>query len=128
MPPRVRASFARLETRLQRHFAGDNRIWLPAAAGGTTYTVPVTCRQTEDRQTARDMAGMLSMASGTITLHALKADFPFPPDEKQLFLLGPSDGAATPAPTTAAIKYQITSVSGQEMFSHYTIQARRHGG
>ena len=126
MPPRVRTAFTRLERRLQHHFAGDLLIWWPATSGLTTYTVPVTCRKTEARGDARDMAGMLAMDSGTITLHALQSDFPFEPGENMLFMLGPSDGATTPAYTTAARKYQITSVSAPEMFGHYTIQARRH--
>jgi hypothetical protein len=127
MPPRVFTSFQRLSARLQRSFGGDNYIWFPATDGAATYTVPIACRQPEDRGDARDLTGMLSMDAGTVTLHAEKADFPFTPDENMIFLLGPSDGAATPAWTAAAVKYQITSLSGPEMFSHYTITARRHG-
>ncbi len=125
--PRVRASFARLSARLQRAFGGDNLIWWPAAAGGTTYTVPIACRQPEEHGASTDVTGLLGMDTGTINLHAEKSDFPFVPDENMIFMLGPSDGAATPAFTAAARKYQITSVSGPEMFSHYTISARRHG-
>lgn len=127
MPPRVRNTFDRLERRLQRHFSGDILIWWPASAGLATYTIPVTVRQTEDRGDSKDMAGLLSMDTGSITLHALKADFPFEPDENMIFMLGPSDGAPTPAFTAAARKFQVAAVSGQEMFSHYTIHARRHG-
>lgn len=128
MPPRLQSTFAKLSSRLQHHFGGDNLIWWPAAAGGASYTVPIACRQSEDRGESRDMSGLLSLDVGTITLQAEKSAFSFAPDENMIFMLGPSDGASTPAFTAAAVKYQITAVSGPEMFSHYTINAKRHGG
>lgn len=123
MPPRLQTTFAKLSARLQRHFGGDNFIWFPAAEGGASYTVAVPCRQAVDRGASREMAGMLSLDAGTITLQAEKSAFPFPPDENQIFLLGPADAGA---PAASSLKYQITEVEGPEMFTHYTISARRH--
>lgn len=128
MPPRTRSAFGRLEARLQNHFSGDLKVWWPATAGARTYTVPLTCRETDERGEERDLAATLSMATGSVTLHVLKASFPFPPEAGMFFMLGPSNGAPTPAYTAAAVKYEVTSVSGPEMFAHYTLQARRHGG
>lgn len=128
MPPRRKSAFTRLEQRLQYHFSGDLKVWWPATAGARTYTVPLTCRQTEDRVDAREMTGLLSMETGTVTLHVLKADFPFEPAAEMYFMLGPSDGEDPEAYTAAAVKYEIVNVSGVEAGGHWTLQARRHGG
>jgi hypothetical protein len=122
--PRLQPTFARLSACLQRHFGGEDCMWFPSAAGGTSYTVAVPCRQSAHRGASQPMAGMLSMDAGTITLQAEKSAFPFPPDEQQIFLLGPPAGGGAPA--ASAVKYEITEVSGPEMFTHYEITARRH--
>lgn len=126
MPPRSFKSFQRLSARLQRHFGGDNLIWFPATEGATEYTVPIDCRQASDHGATSDLAGVLKLDAGTITLHAAKDLFPFVPDENMIFMFGPSDGAETPAYTSAAIRYEITAVDGPEQFSDYTLTARRH--
>lgn len=123
MLPRVRATFLRLERRLQSHFSGDLRLWWPASAGLKTYTVPIVVRQTDDRGDSADLPGTLGMDAGTVTLQALVSDFPFVPDENMTFVLSPSDGGTPPAPVTLR-KYLITAVNAPEMFGHYTITAR----
>ena len=123
--PRTRNPFARLSRRLQHHFGGDNKVWFPSAAGGTSYTVAVDCRQASDRGASRDMTGFLQADAGTIRLQAEKADFPFAPAADQLFRFGPAGSSGT-TPDASCLLYQITEVSGPEQFSHYEIMARRH--
>ena len=117
--PRVQKAFRRLQDRLQQHYGGGLKIWWRATAQSQTWTVPIACRETEDRGAARGEAGLLRLDAGSITLHAQRDAFPYAPDEEMTFFYGET--------VDSGKKYTITGVSAQQMFSHYTITAERAG-
>ena len=70
MSPSVRRSFSRLHATLHRHFGGDLRLWIPAQEKGTAYTVPVPCRTGAVKGQSKDLAGMLTLPTDAVTVHA----------------------------------------------------------
>jgi hypothetical protein len=90
--PYLLKSLAFLQRTTIDAYAGDEFVWWPATRGADSYTVRIEVAAAVARSSTAPIAGLVDIASDQRELHMTAADFPFPPQEHDCFLLGPSLG------------------------------------
>ncbi len=124
---------------LQRAFADAHRrsvvefsddtilLWFPTARGGYEFTVGIQAMKGTVQMREEGLAGMMTLPVDGLTVNALKADFPFVPQEKDLFLKGPalSGNPALPDPARC-VRFMILTISDVEINAHYHLTCQAH--
>ena len=135
MLPTFQRAFSHLHTRTMEAFGDDTTQrmwWLPVrredgeTADRTEYTNAVSCACAPVRESQTALNGGVSLGTDAITLHATRADFPYPPKTGDVFFLGPADAEGRPAESCDA--WYLLTVATAAVHSHVRMTAQLHGG
>ena len=69
-------------------FGQGRSAWFPATRSDTTYTVEVAIAEAPVTGKAASLAGLTTLGTDAIIVHATKADLPFTPRAEDLFIIG----------------------------------------
>lgn len=93
---------------------GGTYAWFPAAAGGTTYTVPLPGTVAPARRRGVVVQGLSSIETGEIAVHCLLADLPFTPvPHTTIFIVAPAEEGTdgTLQPSADFQRYVVSDIT-----------------
>lgn len=114
-----------LHTRLRADFGGsdDQTIWLEA--GGGTWT-KISVFQAPERPAQKGLAGVLTMATGSVQFFIRKSDWPGVNISDSYFRLGPPAVGNANVPHVDNPKYKVTACPASPQLDWQRIEAERH--
>jgi hypothetical protein len=105
-------------------FGGPEKLWWPANATSTGYTVPVNCAAAPQDGQSKELPGLLTLATDGRVFYCTLADFSFPPEPEMLFMFGPE--ASNTGVFDPAVSQKFIVKSTKTWGEQITITAELH--
>lgn len=116
-----------LRTRLHADFGDtdEQTVWLGTGNADTGPWTKISVLQSNSRSSQKELAGLLTMPTGTLSLFVKKADWPAVKLD-DCFRLGPPAAGDAATPHADNLKYRVTATPNSPALDWQRIEAEVH--